>query len=76
MGAPNLREIFERRVRHHDLTYSYSDDPNSYRNGKDSLYAVKALAKEINDPKYTTKVWNDNVDKVLGEGFREAFYWE
>jgi hypothetical protein len=57
MGTPNLREIFERRVRVHDLTYTYSDDPNSYRSGKDSLFAIRALAKEINDPEYTNKVY-------------------
>jgi hypothetical protein len=76
MGTPNLREIFERRVRFHDLTYGYSDDPNSYRNGKESLLAIKMLAEKINDPEYTKKVWNDNVDRVLVEGFRESFYWK
>lgn len=76
MGTPNIREIFERRVRQHDLTYMYSDDPNSYRAGSGSLYAIKTLAKEINDPEYTNKVWNDNVNRCLAEGFREPFYWK
>jgi hypothetical protein len=76
MGTPNLREIFERRVRFHDLTYGYSDDPYSYRSGSESLAAIKSLAKEINDPEYTKKVWNDNVDRVLNESFRDPFYWK
>jgi hypothetical protein len=76
MGTPNIREIFERRVRQHDLTYAYSDDPRSYRNGGESLSIIKTLAKEINDPEYTNKVWNDNVNRFLAEGFREPFYWK
>lgn len=76
MGVPNLRELFERRVRNHDVTYGYSDDPSSYRAGADNMYAIRALAKEINDPEYTKKVWNDNIDQRLIEGFRESFYWK
>lgn len=76
MGTPNLREIFERRVRQHDVTYGYSDDPNSYRAGSDSLSAIRTLAKEINDPEYTNKVWNDNIDRYLSEAYRSPFYWK
>jgi hypothetical protein len=76
MGTPNLREIFERRVRQHDVTYAYSDDPNSYRRGGAERNSIKTLAQEINDPEYTNKVWNDNIDRVLAEGFREPFYWK
>jgi hypothetical protein len=76
MGTPNLREIFERRVRQHDVTYSYSDDPNSYRAGTASLSAIRTLAKEINDPEYTNKVWNDNIDRYLSEDYRAPFYWK
>jgi len=76
MGVPpNLREIYERRVREHDLTYSYSDDPNSYRRGKESLSQLRTLVSAINDPEYTTRIWNENVDRCLAEGFRESFYW-
>jgi hypothetical protein len=76
MGTPNLREIFERRVRFHDVTYGYSDDSNSYRRGADELMVIRTIAKEINDPEYTNKVWNDNVDRVLAEGYRSPFYWK
>lgn len=75
MGSPNLRAIYEKRVREHDLTYEYSDDRYSYRRGSESLSQLRTLAQAINDPEYTKRIWNENVDQRLGEGFRESFYW-
>lgn len=71
----NKIETFKNLVSRHDLTFSYSDDPRSFREGENSLQAIKRLAAEIDDPAVTNKIWNDNVDRYLAEGFRERFYW-
>lgn len=69
-----LLATFERLVRYHDLTYGYSDDPNSYRRGSREMSEIRLLAAAL--PKTeVTRIWNENVDRVVAEDFRAQFYW-
>lgn len=70
-----LIETFRKLVKFHDLTYNYSDDPNSYRRGRDSEYKIRALAQKI-PADLAKSIWNENVDKCLAENFRKNFYWK
>lgn len=65
---------FRHMCQQHDLTYAYSDDRRSYKAGKDSYAKILSAAKEL--PRaVAVQIWNESVDKALGEGHRAQFYW-
>ncbi len=59
----------------HDLTYNYSDDIRSFRNGNEQRKAIDIVAARL--PRdVAVKIWNDVVDAKIGEAHRSEFYWK
>ncbi len=59
----------------HDLTYNYSDDIRSFRNGNEQRKAIDIVAARL--PRdVAVMIWNAAVDKKVGEAYRSQFYWE
>lgn len=65
---------FEQMVERHDLTYSYSDDGESWRRGQAQFDAIIAAARHlpIDDVK---RIWKAKCDSCLVAGAAPNFYW-
>lgn len=62
-------------VKHHDLTYSYSDDPSVYRRGR-AVHDLILDQSRFFDPSEVARVWNQMVDSFLIPEARGPFYWQ
>jgi hypothetical protein len=67
-------ETFTQMVRSHDLTFGYSDDHRAYTRGRDERNAIESAAKLLPEGE-AARIWNENIDRQIGEGFRAQFYW-
>lgn len=65
---------FEKMVRDHDLTYSYSDDGAVYRAGSAAHDRIRAAARDLPEED-VRRIWNAKVDATIAEDYREPFYW-
>lgn len=72
-SAISLSE-FERMVREHDLTYSFSDDHRDWMRGRAQRDAILEAAKLLPRSE-VVRVWNEMVDKRIVKESRNAFYW-
>lgn len=61
-------------VKHHDLTYAYSDDASVYSRGR-SVYDL-IMHESLSFPQEDcARVWNAMVDRFLIPEARAPFYW-
>lgn len=67
-------EEFEKLVKNHDLTFSYSDDIQVWRRGKAQLAEIRAAAKQF-PPETVKKIWQEKVNSTLREGHRNGWEW-
>ena len=74
MMINNLEE-FDKAVRRHDLTFSYSDDRYVWRKGQQSISDIITAAKKF-PRENVVEIWNKWVDNKLIEPHRQAFYWK
>lgn len=65
---------FRELVRHHDVTYNYSDDGAVWRSGQAERDEIMALAAELPDADVMA-IWNENIDRVISEPYRKNWYW-
>lgn len=65
---------FRTMVNQHDLTYSYSDDAEVSRRGYNSFRDIQVASYQF-DPSVAETIWNEVVDRKLGEKYRKEFYW-
>lgn len=70
----SLLEDFELMVKEHDLTYSYSDDGRVWRKGEAERSAIVEFSNLLPRDK-VVEIWNKWVDRKIGEGYRDNFYW-
>ena len=68
-------EDFESMCRLHDLTFEYSDDPEAWRLGLESLKEIKIKARAF-DKEEVKRIWNKVVDEKVSEPYRAGFYWK
>lgn len=68
-------EDFERACVHHDLTYEYSDDGETWRRGGAQLYRIQEAAKKL-PREDVERIWNAVVDTKLVPDARANFYWK
>lgn len=61
-------------VRHHDLTFAYSDDNSVWRRGQAVLDLIRAESVNF-PPADCARVWNEMVDSFLIPEARAPFYW-
>lgn len=62
-------------VRHHDLTFAYSDDNSVWRAGQ-AVYDRILSESEAFPRSDVITVWNDMVDSRLIPSARSTFYWK
>ncbi len=67
-------EEFEQEVKHHDLTYSYSDDHSVWQRGSAHYAKIYEAAKSL-PREEVERIWNARVDSYLIESARAQFYW-
>jgi hypothetical protein len=61
-------------VKHHDLTYAYSDDNSVWRRGQASYNLI--VSESASFPRSeVAAVWNTMVDSFLIPEARQPFYW-
>lgn len=68
-------EAFTKLVRQHDITHMYSDDASVWRRGADELAVIREMAAKL-PREEVVRIWNENIDRCMSEGFREGFYWK
>lgn len=61
-------------VKHHDLTYAYSDDHSVYSRGRAVYDLIKYEARNFPSDD-CARVWNQMVDRFLIPEARHDFYW-
>jgi hypothetical protein len=62
-------------VKHHDLTYGYSDDNSVYQRGQ-AVYNLIVDASAQFPRADVVRIWNARVDSFLIPEARPQFYWQ
>jgi len=71
----NKLEVLRQMIDAHDLTFCYSDDSKRYSRGHQQAVDITNYVKDNGiDRKTFAELWNSNVDKKIGEGFRSDYY--
>lgn len=74
MNDAATRQAFEKLVKDHDLTYSYSDDARVLRRGMAQRDAIEEMAKQL-PREQVVAIWNKWIDRKIVEKFRSDWYW-
>ena len=74
-GVPLTPELFSAMCAAHDLTYSYSDDGNVWRQGDQEFQLIKKARQELGDS-VAVPIWNAAVDKKLNAPYNTQYHWK
>lgn len=67
-------QAFQVLVRHHDLTFDWSDDPRVRQRGREELTEITRQARAF-PTEEVARVWDAMVDRNLIEEARSQYYW-